>query len=137
MMCLATQVCHARPSQTAEQCITIAIIDCIPAVKSEVDNYNEWYYDTSTNELCLTPNVTFNMNDDKTNKYLQNTTFAIGNLSCVFDIDGGRNITMSNINFRDARYTYMDNKWETPSGGDWCTYYGGAIYVQTWKILKY
>ena len=65
-------------------------------------------------------------------KYLQNTTFVIGNLSCLFNVAGSRNIGVVTLNFRDTRYTYMDNKWTAPSGGD-C---GGVICLTNTENIE-
>merc|ERR1712173_303076 len=66
---------------------------------------------------------------------LNNTgNLIVGNLSTLFLLQSDThenplfNVTISNVQFRDSRYTYMD-QWGVPSGGGWALYNGGAIYL--------
>eukprot|EP01084_Bolivina_argentea_P276102 471023_1 len=97
-------------------------------ILDELDIVNEWYFDKQSGDLYYWPNTTLAPNQT-------NSNLIIGNLATLFDFSSPShtnplfNVTISDISFRDTRYTYMD-RWGTPSGGDWGLFRGGAIFLE-------
>eukprot|EP01083_Nonionella_stella_P190494 705505_1 len=95
----------------------------------ELDTFGEFYFNKTTHVLYLYPN------DTHAAPNMQNTgNLIIGNLSTLFRLHSPShlnplwNVRLSNLQFRDTRYTFMD-RWGVPSGGGWALYNGGAIYL--------
>jgi hypothetical protein len=95
----------------------------------ELDIPGEFFFDHTTNLLYVYPNRT---NDD--NSEVPSTKGLAGLRLSVLDqlirlTKGVRNVTISNIGFRDTSATYMST-WSVPSGGDWSIHRGGAIFIE-------
>ena len=107
----------------------------IDNIFQECDYYNEWYFDNNTNILYYIPNITQWGNGMS---FINATTLIIGNLTTLFKFEQFvNNVTITNINFRDTKATFMDNKWGVPSGGDWSIYYGGAFELENTTNIKF
>ena len=98
-------------------------------ILDELDTAGEWYFDDQDAILYYWPlNTTAG---EKPSGH----TLVIGNLAHLIELSSPNhenalfNVTISDLEFRDTRYTYLD-KWLVPSGGDWSLYNGGAIFLE-------
>ena len=100
-------------------------------ILDELDMEGEYFFDRSNGDLYYWPNNT----QPGTPPNETHSNLIIGNVAELFRLsspsheDPVFNITISDLSFRDTRYTYMD-RWGTPSGGDWALFRGGSIFLE-------
>ena len=100
-------------------------------ILDELDIEGEYYFDKSNGDLYYWPNNTKSgipPNETNSNLIIGNVA-TLFNLSSSSDSDSLFNVTISDLSFRDTRYTYMD-RWGTPSGGDWALFRGASIFLE-------
>jgi hypothetical protein len=86
-------------------------------VLTELDSPGEFYFDPISNLLYVYPNASS----------LEDLRFAM--LETLVSMENAHNVSIINVNFRDAAPTFM-GEWSAPSGGDWALHRGGAIFLQ-------
>lgn len=103
----------------------------ISGILDELDIEGEYYFDKNNADLYYWPNNT----QSGTPPNQTNINLIIGNVAQLFSLTSPSfenplfNVTLSDLSFRDTRYTYMD-KWGTPSGGDWALFRGASIFLE-------
>jgi len=98
----------------------------IENVFEELDSPDEWFYNEATSQLFLWYNGTGA--PDAKNQYVAT------NLKVLVNITGTqatpvKDVTFSNLGFRDSAYTYLDPHG-MPSGGDWGFQRTGSIFIE-------
>ena len=106
----------------------------IENVMEELDNPNEWYYDSKTMQLFFYYNSTSGTRPpiDTTIEIVQLKTF----LNALLAVNSHRlkdYISIMGVNFKDSAYTYMDPHG-MPSGGDWALERMGVLFLREQKM---
>jgi len=101
----------------------------IENVKEEVDDANEWFFDTEEQMLYFNPN-----NTDMTSGPSGSEQWAVPLTRVLFNISGTpdkpvKNVKLSGLTLRDTRYTYLDPHG-MPSGGDWALQRSAAVTME-------
>ena len=106
-------------------------------VREELDAPGEFFFDEVTEELFLWPNATRpdGRHDDGLAALAPPAgSLVVPQLQTLIRFKGTmaapvKDVTISNLGFRDAAYTFME-RFGVPSGGDWSLYRGGAVDVE-------
>jgi len=101
-------------------------------VFSELDSYDEFYYDPSTSMLHLNFNSSETESGNPNLPPTPSLLLMAPQLEVFFNLsNGATGISISGLGFRDQRFSYMD-PWVVPSGGDWGLRPAGAVnFVDT------
>eukprot|EP01116_Phalansterium_solitarium_P023012 TRINITY_DN785_c0_g1_i1.p1 TRINITY_DN785_c0_g1~~TRINITY_DN785_c0_g1_i1.p1 ORF type:complete len:881 (-),score=338.00 TRINITY_DN785_c0_g1_i1:265-2871(-) len=99
----------------------------IENVFEELDWFNEWYYDESTQLLYFAFNGTGTPPSD-------GSVAAVPDLQVLFNISGSQqaqihDVSFLGIGFRDSAYSYFEAH-TIPSGGDWALARTGSILAE-------
>ena len=102
---------------------------CIENILLELDIPGEFFFDHTANLLYVYPNRTREDKfEDRSAKEFSGLRFSI--LDQLIRLTNAvRNVTISNLGFRDTSATYMSD-WSAPSGGDWSIHRGGAVFIE-------
>ena len=115
----------------------------IENIFEELDSINEWYYDIDASVLYYIPNITnvnknWSVNDTGSGGDLllydiENMIFEATKLKTLFELKGNNqsdpieNVTFTDVQFMDTRYTYLDYHG-IPSGMCFVMYFDAAHF---------
>lgn len=99
----------------------------IENVVEEVDAPNEFYFEPVAQQLLLSYNGT--------GAPAAAVPLVAPMLKTLVRVDGTRlqpvsGLSFSGLTFTDTAPTFLDDTWDTPSGGDWALNFGAALHVE-------
>ena len=96
-------------------------------VAQELDAWDEYFFDPSTNVLTLFYNASDTQHGKSDSPPPPELVLMAPQLEVFFNLSSGASdITIHGLGFRDQRFSYMD-PWVVPSGGDWGLRPAGAV----------
>ena len=96
-------------------------------VAQELDAWDEYFFDPSTNVLTLFYNASDTQHGRSDSPPPPELVLMAPQLEVFFNLSSGASdITIHGLGFRDQRFSYMD-PWVVPSGGDWGLRPAGAV----------
>ena len=107
-------------SNVAQLCVRVG-----RNIEEEVDAPNEFFFDRGTQRLLLSHNGTGAPTQPLTAHHL--TTLIRVEGSRLAPVRG---LTIRGLSFTATAPTYLDDTWDTPSGGDWALNWGGALHIE-------
>ncbi len=93
-------------------------------ILEETDAPNEWFYDAASATLYYYPNSTSVSNFELVATRLKTLISVRGDPSAPV-----QQLTIRGLTFAHTESTLLD-EYEVPSGGDWSTHRGGALFIE-------